>query len=130
MRGFPTPWGVNVSPDQRARVGENEALFREVNETVASAATATTIVPEPIEFLCECAIETCAESIPLSREEYEQVRSVPEHFLVTPGHVQPEVERVVEQHDRRYWVVEKFGEAAEVAEDTDPRSGNRPSAPP
>jgi hypothetical protein len=109
-------------------VGENEALFREVNETVASAATAT-IVDEPIKFLCECAIETCAESAPLSRDEYEQVRSVPEHFLVTPGHVQPEVERVVEQHDRRYWVVEKFGEAAEVAEDTDPRSGNRPSAP-
>jgi hypothetical protein len=109
-----------VSPDQQARVGENEALFRDVNETVASAATAVT---EPVTFLCECAIESCAEGVPLFREEYEQVRAVPEHFLVTPGHVLPEVERVVEQH-RVYWVVEKLGEAAEVAEETDPRADN------
>ena len=43
--------------------------------------------------------------------------------FVTPGHVQPDVERVIEQH-RVYWVVEKFGEAAEVAEETDPRSSD------
>jgi hypothetical protein len=115
-------WGENVSPDRQARIGENEALFREVNETVASAATARA-VSEPIVFLCECATGTCAESVPLYREEYEQVRAVPERFLVTPGHVQPEVERVVEEH-RDYWVVEKFGEAADVAEETDPRSDN------
>lgn len=116
--------GKNVAPDRQVRVGENEAIFREVNETVAAAASAVT---EPIEFLCECAIESCAEGVSLFREEYEHVRAVPERFLVTPGHVQPEVERVVEQH-RVYWVVEKFGEAAEVAEETDPRSGN--GAPP
>ena len=117
-------WGENVSPDQPARVGENEALFREVNETVASAATST-VVTEPINFLCECGIETCADSVSLSRDEYEQVRAVPERFLVAPDHVRPEVERVVEQH-RVYWVVEKFGEAAEVAEETDPRAGKDP----
>ena len=120
MRCFPNKGGENVSPDQQGRVGENEALFRDVNETVASAATAT-IVSEPIKFLCECALESCAESVPLSRHEYEQVRAVPERFLVTPGHMQPHVEQVVEEHER-YWVVEKFGEAAEVAEETDPRS--------
>jgi hypothetical protein len=46
---------------------------------------------------------------------------ISERFAVTPGHLRPEVERVVEKH-RLYWVVEKFGEAAEVAEETDPRS--------
>ena len=55
--------------------------------------------------------------------ELRQTLTAPERFLVTPGHVQPEVEHVVEKH-RVYWVVEKFGEAAEVAEQTDPRSGN------
>jgi hypothetical protein len=108
-----------MSPDERARIGENEAIFREVNEQVAEAATARAVA-EPILFLCECADQFCAESVALLREEYEQVRAVAEHFAVTPGHVQPEVERVVEQH-RGYWVVEKFGEAAEVAEETDPR---------
>jgi len=116
-----------VSPDRQARIGENEAVFREVNETVAGVATATS-VSEPIMFLCECASETCAEAVSLLREEYEQVRAVPERFFVTPGHVQPEVEQVVEQH-RVYWVVEKFGPAAEVAEETDPRSGDEPAAP-
>ena len=119
--------GKVLTPDQRARIGENEAVFREVNETVAAVATATS-VSEPIMFLCECASETCAEGVSLLREEYEQVRAVPERFFVTPGHVQPEVERVVEQH-RVYWVVEKFGLAAEVAEETDPRSGDEPAAP-
>jgi len=109
-----------MSPDQQARIGENEAILRDVNETVASVATAHA-TPEPILFLCECADQFCTESIPLSQEEYEQVRAVSEHFAVTPGHVQTEVERVVEQH-ADYWVVEKFGEAAEVAEETDPRA--------
>jgi hypothetical protein len=103
-------------------MGENEALFREVNETVAAAASAATAtITEPIKFLCECAAKTCAESVSLSRSEYEQVRAEAERFLVTPGHVEPDAERIVEQHER-YWVVEKFGEAAEVAEETDPRS--------
>lgn len=108
-----------MSPDARARVGENEAIFREVNETMARAATAQA-VSEPIEFLCECGEESCAEGVPLHREEYERVRAVPEHFAVKPGHTQPEVERVFEQHPD-YWIVEKFGEAAQVAEETDPR---------
>jgi hypothetical protein len=122
LRCGPSTRGVreNVSPDQQARIGENEAIFREVNETVAAVATETS-ASEPVMFLCECASESCAEGVLLLREEYEQVRAVPERFLVTPGHVQPQVERVVEQH-RVYWVVEKFGEAAEVAEETDPRA--------
>ena len=126
MEPFHGEGGLNVSPDQQARVGENEAILREVNEAVASAA-ATARIHTPIEFMCECATPSCAETVSLFREEYELVRSASERFLVTPGHYQPEVERVVEQH-RVYWVVEKFGEAAEVAEQTDPRSGN--GAPP
>ena len=39
---------------------------------------------------------------------------------VLEGHDSPEVERVVERHER-YVVVEKHDEAATVAEETDPR---------
>jgi hypothetical protein len=109
-----------MSPDQRARRGENEAIFREVNETVAGAA-AGTVTAEPVDFLCECARDTCAESVPLRGDEYERVRAVAERFIVRPRHTEPEIENVVERH-ADYWVVEKIGEAAEVAERTDPRS--------
>jgi hypothetical protein len=50
------------------------------------------------------------------------VRAHPDRFLVVTGHELPRFERVVEDHGR-YVVVEKQGEAGEVAEDTDPRSG-------
>jgi hypothetical protein len=100
-----------------AQLAANEALLREVNETVAEVATTTA---DPILFLCECVDEFCAESIALTCAQYERVRAVSEHFIVTPGHFRPDIERIFEQH-RDYWIVEKLGEAAEVAEKTDPR---------
>ena len=102
------------------QLGANEALFRDVNETVAQA-TGQRLDDQPALFLCECVDEFCAESIALTRDEYEHVRAEPDHFIVKPGHVLPDIERIVEQH-RDYWVIEKFGDAGEVAEDTDPRS--------
>jgi len=107
-------------PYRQVRVGENEAIFREVNETVAAAAASVT---GPIEFLCECGQWSCAEGIALTLEQYERVRAEPDRFLVKPGHIRSEVEHVVEQH-ADYWVVEKFGEAGDVARMTDPRSGD------
>jgi hypothetical protein len=107
-------------PYRQARVGENEALFRSVNETVAAAAAS---LPGPIDFLCECGQHWCAESVSLTRGEYEHVRADPGRFFVKPDHNRPEIERVVEEHED-YWVVEKFGEAGEVARETDGRPHN------
>jgi hypothetical protein len=107
-------------PYRQVRVGENEALFRSVNETVAQAAAS---VSGAIDFLCECGQQSCAEGISLTRAEYEHVRADPERFFVRPNHNRPAIERVVEEHPD-YWVVEKFGEAGEVARETDPRSDN------
>ena len=46
----------------------------------------------------------------------------PTHFAVAPNkeHVSLDVERIVEKRED-YWVVEKLGEAAEVADQTNPR---------
>ena len=57
----------------------------------------------------------------MSLGEYEAVRSEPSHFAVAPGHEEPTVERVVGRTDR-YLVVEKVGEAGDLAEEADPRS--------
>ena len=105
------------------RVGKNEALFREVNErikdvsgrVVAFDGTAT------LEFVCECSEEGCSEPVELTLAEYESIRSEPTHFLVVPGHVwDPDTERAVRENDT-YAVVEKTGDAGDVAADKDPR---------
>ncbi len=95
-------------------------MFREVNEAIEHAAR-TGGVEERVSFLCECGDDLCAEQIQLDVREYERVRAVPTRFVVRPGHFRPEVERVVEQHER-YWLVDKVGEAADEARETDPRS--------
>jgi hypothetical protein len=51
---------------------------------------------------------------------YEAVRDQPRWFVVVPGHEREGVERVVQEH-HGCLVIEKLGEAGEVAEDTDPR---------
>ena len=101
------------------RVAMNESLFRSANEAIeerrAGAAFAS--------YVCECAQPACALPIMLARFEYEEVRRVPTHFVVAPGHVVSDVERVVAE-TTRYHVVEKLGIAASVARRLDPRSSS------
>jgi hypothetical protein len=65
--------------------------------------------------------------VPLTLEEYEYVRRAPTRFLVKPGHVYSEIERVVETDGSglRFEVVEKKGEAGAVAVRLDPRGSQR-----
>jgi hypothetical protein len=102
------------------RQGRNESLFREVNERIAEL-NQTFQIEGRSEFLCECSREECKEPVSISIDEYETVRRAPTRFFVIPGHEDESVERVIERSDR-YVVVEKFGEAADEAEDLDPRS--------
>ena len=104
------------------RVGQNQALFREVNERINALQEARAVWVTISEWVCECADETCTERIAMTPEEYEELRSNATHFVVAPAemHVVPDVERIVEKRER-YWVVEKQGEAAEVAEELDIR---------
>jgi hypothetical protein len=73
------------------------------------------------QFLCECANTDCIETLQLSIAEYEAIRTSPVRFPIKPGHEFGEFETVVEEHEG-YVVVEKFGEAGEVAQELDPRS--------
>ncbi len=74
-----------------ARVGANQDLFRQVNKKVASFGDGD------LEFI-----------------ELIDVRRDPTRFAVHPTHVDGRFERVVESGDR-YVIVEKFGDAGEVA---------------
>jgi len=102
------------------RRAENQQLFREVNERIAEL-NQTFQIEGRSEFLCECSQEECKEPVSISLDEYEAVRGESTRFFVLPGHEDQSVENVVSRNDR-YVVVEKIGEAAEEADDLDPRS--------
>jgi hypothetical protein len=110
---------VSFDTDRAARTAQNEALFREVNERVKELNTAFDALARHAEWICECGNTECVEPVQMSNEEYEAVRARgSDCFLVRPSdaHVVPEAETIVERNDR-YWVVQKHGLAAEIAED-------------
>jgi len=105
------------------RAGKNQSLFRDINEGVREVNQAHAVQFLLSDWICECADQACTDRIEMSLEQYEKVRERPTSFIVAPSkeHAVPDVERVAEKHER-YWVVEKLGEAAAVAEQLDPRS--------
>ncbi len=108
---------------QERRVAENQVLFREINERVRALNESLPPALEP-SWICECSNTGCIERVELTAEEYEDVRAHAPRFFVFPAeaHVEaPEVERVVARNER-YWVVEKIGDAARIAEARDPRA--------
>ncbi|MGZ4393370.1 MAG: hypothetical protein ACXVRK_14815 [Gaiellaceae bacterium] len=104
--------------DREKRRGQNEALFREVNERIAEAGER--LDGDHLEIFCECADIACAAQIELPRRAYEEARQKAATFVVVPNHVDSSVERVVSGRGG-YVLVEKLGDAAEVAVQTDPR---------
>jgi hypothetical protein len=108
--------------EREHRVGENEALYRSINERIEDLNEAFGTLSGAMTVICECGDGACAEQIELDVPTYERVRADPTHFIVRPGHDIPDVEETVEKHER-YWIVEKHsGEPERVAVETDPRS--------
>jgi hypothetical protein len=106
------------------RMALNESLLRERNEALeAHNASVHWVDPPVADWHCECATLECSQPVQLTIDEYERARSNPRWFIVVPDarHVRPHDEHVVEREDR-YWIVEKVGEAAEIAEALDPRA--------
>lgn len=108
----------------QARIGQNEALFRVVNEEI------TELVPVSagaFEIVCECGYAECRKVISVTPEAYARVRAAPDRFFVRADHQIEEVETVVEVVESdspigTYFVVEKRdGIPRQVAELTDPR---------
>lgn len=60
------------------------------------------------------------ESVLIRPFEYFAIRGHPRRFIVLPGHVVPEAERVVAEVDRHV-VVEKSGVAGDLAEAIEPK---------
>lgn len=99
------------------RAARNEALFREVNENIARLEERHGTTPTEPVYVCECADAGCTEQLAIDLETYRRVREQPRLFFVRPGHEDSRLERVVERHPE-YLIVEKIGEAGQVAEQT------------
>ena len=118
---------VSLAEDRETRAARNQSLFREINERVKQLNEGFSMVLPVGEWICECADDTCVERIELSATAYAAVRNNGARFLVAPSdqHVLLDVERITERNDR-YWVVEMFGAAGKLADESDPRSNNEP----
>jgi hypothetical protein len=86
---------------------QNQDAFRRANDDLAAAARQLE-ENEGTPFLCECARERCTQVVLLTLDEYEDVRSDRDRFLLAPGHPLAEDERVLEESDS-YWIAEKNG---------------------
>jgi hypothetical protein len=103
------------------RLGENEILYREVNERVRELQERFGLEDEYVEFVCECGRIDCSERIRLTVEEYEHVRDSGKRFALRRGHDEPSVERVVDENER-FVTVEKHEDGpAQFARAEDPR---------
>ena len=117
---------MDLSDSEPGRMALNEALLRERNESLEPYNAATHWVNPPVaDWYCECANLDCSQPVQLTVAEYESVRQNPRHFVIVPDekHLRVDAEHVIERAERS-WVVEKVGEAAELAEALDPRSSS------
>jgi hypothetical protein len=122
---------VSDGTTQAARLAENEARFRDANERVGATA-ARLELEQPVPFLCECGRSSCMTVIHVLPRDYERVRAFPNHFIYAGGHEHemPGSHRI--ETLEHAVIVEKLGEAARVAQETDPRhnDGRGPSPRP
>jgi len=104
--------------DRNDHAARHQTLFREVNERTVdllqSGLAEANGHKGDVRVLCECANADCTRQTDLTAYVYEAVRESPVRFVIVPGHDWPDVERVVVENET-YVVVEKFGEAAEIA---------------
>jgi hypothetical protein len=104
------------------RIGRNEALFREVNESIERISATLKVSDERLKILCECGVPTCLEQLDVPMSDYERVRAEATLFLIKPGHEHGDLEDIVEEHDGYHVVRKRDGDAVRVARELDPRS--------
>jgi hypothetical protein len=108
----------------QVRIALNQSTFRDANERIDQAAEAMAL-DGAVPFICECPDRACVEIVQLRLEIYEAVREHPRRFFNAPGHEQTSLDAgaaVVVETLPDYVVLDKIGEAGEIAEELDKRS--------
>ena len=85
----------------------NQQAFRYSNERLRDLVIdAGTTDHRHVSFFCECADETCRESLKATLDEFEDAHPTSEHYFILPGHLTIDGETSVEENGR-YEVVTK-----------------------
>jgi hypothetical protein len=92
---------------RRVRLSKNEQAFRDHNNRRVEFERGTTGREEPVPFVCECGDPDCVDGVELTVTEYTAAHSAPNRFVIKPGHIFPDAERLAERRDR-YWIVDKL----------------------
>jgi len=109
--------------ERKRRIGENETLFRAINEEVDGLnRSLAALTDETIHIVCECGNIECQQRLVVPLDVYEAVRADAARFFVMPGHELPSTEDVVEEAESYYVVRKHAGGLAELAAATDPRA--------
>lgn len=111
-----------MDDERAARIAQNEAIYRSVNEKIEDLNRAFAPVLETMSIVCECGDSSCATQIEVDIATYERVRADSVLFFVLPGHEITDVEDVVEERDH-YVIVRKSRPTGQaIARETDPRA--------
>lgn len=104
---------------------ENEMIFRRANEKVGDDLDALDAMhiednnlhlirddDMKLEFKCECSDENCAERISMLLNEYQEIHTDRDTFIVMPNHQVDPIEKVTRE-EARYNVVKKNNSTSE-----------------
>lgn len=80
---------------RKTRRERNEELFRTGNERLHDVVEGQVSGEGRVPFLCECADEECEGRVEITLSQWEVVASQPNHFIMEPGHLRSEGEKVV-----------------------------------
>jgi hypothetical protein len=80
---------------QRSLARGRQVVFREVNDQIHRLAQEWAREGE-LELVCECADGDCTERVVMAVSDYEALRRFPTRFIVKPGHVTSDAERLTE----------------------------------
>ena len=103
------------SLSRRERIALNEAWHRYLNRRKAEWMDSGLPTAG---FRCECGQMHCDSRLQLSLEQWDEVHSRSDRFLVVPEHVVGDVELVVAEYPN-FWLIQKQGEAEEIVEKLD-----------
>ena len=80
------------------RAAQNRMMFRMVHDRVGDESGDLRVAPE-LAFACECARDTCVETVPLPPLQFLAIGSDRNRFIVRRGHESLEVEEIVAERD-------------------------------
>jgi hypothetical protein len=103
-RGLPGKTPASSSGPSLGR----QTLRREVNRRISERGDGSAL-----DVFCECGQPRCSERLTIAADRYEEMRRVPTHFLIKPGHGGDE-ERLVGDFGE-FVVVEKYGRSGVAA---------------